>query len=554
MVSHASTLGQIITFYSYKGGTGRSMALANVACLLAQKQAIGGDVLMIDWDLEAPGLHQFFHGRFEDSRDNQDSLPEGQLGLIDLFYDLQSRLAKSQLESDDTDVIFEHLDISKYTTKLEIPLLRLMPAGRFDDKLYSSRVNTFNWESFFDKYPLIISQFANYLRKKFRYVLIDSRTGYTDTSGICTSLMPEKLVIVFTPNRQSLTGVLELVRKATDYRKQSDDLRPLIVFPLPSRIENAESKLQQDWRFGNMADGVLGYQPQFESLLKEVYSLSDCDLTKYFDEVQLQYIPRYSYGEEIAVLSERTEDRLSIARSYENCTERLIDLEHPWDILEQEESLVETEKDKTQETAELLRRPLRVFLAHASFDKSVVRELHEKLMREKWLDPWLDEEKLLPGQDWEQEISSAVINTDVLIVCLSRQAVKREGHLQRELKYALDTSLEKPEGTTLVIPIRLDNCEIPTRLMAYQCLDYFPDDKKEKAYTRLLLGLKLRAEQMAKDSLYTIKSGDTFFAIALKFNTTVEAIINENRIDNPNSISVGQVIRIPPNVMKRKRK
>src|ERR1041384_2214532 len=49
--------GRVITFYSYKGGTGRSMALANVAWILA---SAGRRVLVIDWDLEAPGLHRYF--------------------------------------------------------------------------------------------------------------------------------------------------------------------------------------------------------------------------------------------------------------------------------------------------------------------------------------------------------------------------------------------------------------------------------------------------------------------------------------------------------------
>ena len=49
--------GRVITFYSYKGGTGRSMALAHVAWILASS---GKKVLAIDWDLEAPGLHRFF--------------------------------------------------------------------------------------------------------------------------------------------------------------------------------------------------------------------------------------------------------------------------------------------------------------------------------------------------------------------------------------------------------------------------------------------------------------------------------------------------------------
>ncbi len=64
-MSMTSTRGQVITFYSYKGGTGRSMALANVACLLAEKLGASRPekVLAIDWDLDAPGLHRFFHDK-----------------------------------------------------------------------------------------------------------------------------------------------------------------------------------------------------------------------------------------------------------------------------------------------------------------------------------------------------------------------------------------------------------------------------------------------------------------------------------------------------------
>ena len=60
MAVNSPELGTIITFYSYKGGVGRTMALANVACLLAKRCAPGGRILTMDWDLEAPGLHRFF--------------------------------------------------------------------------------------------------------------------------------------------------------------------------------------------------------------------------------------------------------------------------------------------------------------------------------------------------------------------------------------------------------------------------------------------------------------------------------------------------------------
>jgi len=87
--------------------------------------------------------------------------------------------------------------------------------------------------------------------------------------------MPEKLVVAFTPNRQNLNGATELIKRAINYRKQSDDLRQLTIFPLPSRIESAENKLQKEWRFGDSEKKIDGYQKLFEDTLKEVYALSN---------------------------------------------------------------------------------------------------------------------------------------------------------------------------------------------------------------------------------------------------------------------------------------
>jgi cellulose biosynthesis protein BcsQ len=496
MTAKPSSLGQVITFYSYKGGTGRSMALANVACLLAQRWVDSENVLMIDWDLEAPGLHQFFHGRFENPADKRKNLSADHLGLIDLFCEMKDRLSNNDFEFDIPESFFDDLEVDKYIATLNIPSLKLMPAGRFNDGLYSSRVNAFNWEDFFNSYPFVIKQFANYLRKKFKFTLIDSRTGYTDISGICTSLMPEKLVLVFTPNRQSLTGVVQLIEKSTDYRKQSDDLRPLVVFPLASRIENAEDDLQKDWRFGISGnEEVTGYQPTFETVLKSVYKLTECDLTKYFDEVQVQYKPRYSYGEEIAVLSERTEDRLSIAKSYEKCTERLIELEHPWENIDQEKL---TDKDDDREIKAIPSRRLKVFIAHSSVDKPIVRDLYQRLTSEGWIDPWLDEERLLPGQDWDNEIERAVESADAIIVCLSENSLTKEGFVQKELRFMLDTALTKPEETIFIIPVRIDNCEPPRRLRMWQYVDYFPAQRRNEAYKKLLRSLEIRANKLGK--------------------------------------------------------
>jgi len=330
------TRGQVITFYSYKGGTGRTMALANVACLLAQRQVGGKGVLMVDWDIEAPGLHRFFQNRFKKrfiKYDDIDAAFDEHPGLIDLFWELDKAipppLGGGGQTEEDASAVLDSFRFEQFILETDIPSLHLLKVGRFDKK-YAYRVNAFQWEDFYNRSPSLIRLFAERLTEQYQYVLIDSRTGITDISGICTMLMPEKLVVVFTPNRQSLTGLLDLIRQATDYRRQSDDLRPLVVFPLPSRIEPAEPTLREDWRYGNSEKKIVGYQSLFETLFRDVYNLPECDLGDYFDEVQIQHVPRYAYGEEIAVLIERSEDRLSLTQSYKSFAERLVKFTGPW--------------------------------------------------------------------------------------------------------------------------------------------------------------------------------------------------------------------------------
>ncbi len=140
-------------------------------------------------------------------------------------------------------------------------------------------------------------------------------------------------------------------------------------------------------------------------------------------------------------------------------------------------------------------RKLRVFLCHSSQDKAIVRELYQRFLAEGWIDPWLDEEKLLPGQDWGIEIEKAVETADAVIVCLSNNSVTKEGYVQRELRFVLDIADYKPDETVFVIPMRLDDCPAPRRLRRWQYVDYFPDDRRQRSYQRLQQSLKLRFEQ-----------------------------------------------------------
>jgi hypothetical protein len=141
-------------------------------------------------------------------------------------------------------------------------------------------------------------------------------------------------------------------------------------------------------------------------------------------------------------------------------------------------------------------RKLRVFLCHASQDKPVVRELYQRLLAEGWIDPWLDEEKLLPGQDWDMEIEKAVESADAVIVCLSSKSATKEGYIQKEIRYVLDIADEKPDGTVFVIPIRIDDCPIPRRLKIIQYVDYFPDFRQGWAYGKIISSISLRSGQL----------------------------------------------------------
>jgi tetratricopeptide (TPR) repeat protein/cellulose biosynthesis protein BcsQ len=333
--------GDVITFYSYKGGVGRTMALANVACLLALRRPSGKGVLMVDWDLEAPGLHRFFHNRITaGGRPLTEDEVMLRPGLIELFrrLDVAVREAGGDGGAVQTQKQAEELvrsvEPERYILETKIPALYLLKAGSFDPG-YGANVNTFHWERLYRRSPFLFGAFAAHLAANFDYVLIDSRTGVTDTSGICTTLLPEKLVAVFTPNRQSLLGLEDPIKEITKHRRRSDDLRPLIIFPLPSRIELSELRLREDWRHSRGED-VPGYQPFFQSLFSEVYGLRDtyglphCDLGGYFDKVLIQHLPHFSYGEEVSALIEEG-DRLSLTESYRNFLDRMLNCDVPWE-------------------------------------------------------------------------------------------------------------------------------------------------------------------------------------------------------------------------------
>jgi hypothetical protein len=134
---------------------------------------------------------------------------------------------------------------------------------------------------------------------------------------------------------------------------------------------------------------------------------------------------------------------------------------------------------------------LQVFICHSSGDKPAARDLYARLKGDGY-QPWLDEENLLPGQDWESEIRKAVKNSHVVVVCLSKGSVTKTGFGQKEIKVALDVADEQPANTIFIIPARLEDCDVPERLRKWHWVDLF----ETMGYTKLLASLAHRASSL----------------------------------------------------------
>lgn len=215
--------GTVVTFYSYKGGVGRSFTLANIAVLLARW---GHRVLCVDWDLEAPGLHHYFRPLMGDG-------PTA--GVVDVV----------------DDFLAGRFHPAEHTTRLTgVGTLDLLAAGP-DDLDYVGRVQAIDWERLYE------AGFADYLEQcrdrwttDYDYVLLDSRTGVSDIGGICTAHLPDRLVVLFTANEQSIRGAVDIARRAGVARDRMPYDRPqLTVLPVLSRFDAREEyDRAESWR------------------------------------------------------------------------------------------------------------------------------------------------------------------------------------------------------------------------------------------------------------------------------------------------------------------
>lgn len=178
------------------------------------------------------------------------------------------------------------------------------------------------------------------------------------------------------------------------------------------------------------------------------------------------------------------------------------------------------------------KRPLKVFLCHAHADRDAVKALYTRLTKDG-VDAWLDKEKLLPGQDWELEIRKAVREADVVVVCLSKQ-FNQAGFRQKEVRLALDTAMEKPEGEIFIIPARLEDCDAPEIVQRYHWVDLFDDNGYELLISALRLradniGVLLRRErnQSLKKTMTRKGNEQLFTSVSLKSRLAIDEVKQE---------------------------
>ena len=231
-------------------------------------------MLAVDWDLEAPGLERYF-AYFESTL--------GGPGLLRMCMDARGSGAINYLE---------YASFVNCGTKHPITVLT---SGREHDPMYSRNLELFDWEEFFNNNGgAFLERLRQQWREEFDVVLIDSRTGLSDTGGICTILLPDIVVAMFTANYQSLYGVRDVMRLAQKARQDlAYDRMPLSILPLPARWGIQEFQETRVWL------------ERVAEALKEFYddwcprSLSAREVV---ERIKLPQADFFGFGEKLAVV------------------------------------------------------------------------------------------------------------------------------------------------------------------------------------------------------------------------------------------------------------
>lgn len=247
--------GQVITFYSFKGGVGRSMALANVAFLAALN---GQRVLVMDWDLEAPGLAYYFRGLLEgiDAKNLRDTP-----GVLNILWEWCSSVKEVRTNEQVEQWMQGYVNGASFQSNVRslVPneivtlnggALDFIGAGSRSISTpellpYEEALAKFSWPKFFtDEFGgMLLKHLRSWAKSNYDLILLDSRTGLADVAGICTMQLPDTVVLAFILNRQNIDGVTKVA--AAIRSKRNDDV---MLRALPMRVSRHDTPEESDAR------------------------------------------------------------------------------------------------------------------------------------------------------------------------------------------------------------------------------------------------------------------------------------------------------------------
>jgi tetratricopeptide (TPR) repeat protein len=293
----SSDSGQIVTFYSFKGGTGRTMALANVAWILA---ASGMRVLVVDWDLEAPGLHRYF----DPFIDAEDFGTAG--GIIDLVREYEWEAANKTRRGDAWVRQMARVDRHAFSIDWMFPgrgLIDFLSAGRQNNH-YAATLDSLDWDDFYGR--LGGGYFLDCLRadmkRSYDYTLIDSRAGQSDVADICTVHLPDQVIDCFTFSEQGIDGAARVAFAILDLHAD----RGIRVLPVPMRVDPTDK--------ARTAAGREVARQRFPGLPA---GMTEEARAAYWRKVEVPYRSSYAYEECLATFGDRPGDPRSLLSAYE---------------------------------------------------------------------------------------------------------------------------------------------------------------------------------------------------------------------------------------------
>lgn len=294
----------IYTFYSYKGGVGRSMALANIAELIYKQ---GEDVLIIDFDLEAPGLEDYFDEEQSLYKPEEVKSKRGVIDLLISYKELRSLpISESdEVQKDNNDELVFPYPVEPLSNFI-VPIyekvesggsLSIIPAGVRSDKKfskYAENVRSFDWDDFYKNWDgeLFFDWFRKEAMKFSDHILIDSRTGVTEMGGVCVYQLADTVVSFVASNKQNIDGTLKIANslRNPELIEKGRGGRELSLIFVPSRVEEtAEQELLNNF--------ISDFNNAFSKFSDSPYKLGE----NLYSSLKVPYIPYFSFMEKVAV-------------------------------------------------------------------------------------------------------------------------------------------------------------------------------------------------------------------------------------------------------------